>query len=179
MIPTTRLAIAVAIALSAPLAMSAQQSSSMQLNIGAGLALPTGTFGDVNDLGYNLIVGIGSMPHGSQLGVRAEGIYTEYGAKNTSRKSHAGGITGNLVYDLTAGNRATTNSLYLVGGIGWYQTKEELQFVSLQSENNIGWNVGGGFRFPLTGFSAYLEARYHAVSNTDVKFVPITFGLVF
>jgi opacity protein-like surface antigen len=179
MIRLTRFAVLSTLLAVTPFVAHAQSSSSMELNIGAGLALPTSTFGDRNDAGYNLIVGIGTMPRGSQLGFRAEGIYTEYTASNTSRKSHAGGITGNAIFDLAQGNRSTTNSLYLIGGIGYYQTKEEFLSFSGASENNIGFNVGGGFRFPLTGFSAYLEARYHTVQNTDVKFIPITFGLVF
>ena len=162
-----------------PAAAVAQSTSNMQLNIAAGAAFPTSTFGDANDVGYSLIVGIGTMPRGSQIGFRAEGLYTEYSATGTSRTSHAGGLPANAEFDLTQGNRSSANSLYLIGGLGWYQTKEELRFASLNSESNIGWNLGGGFRFPLTGFSAYLEARYHAVSNTDVKFVPVVFGLVF
>ena len=39
--------------------------------------------------------------------------------------------------------------------------------------------IGGGFRFPLTGFSAYVEARYHSINNTSIRFVPVSFGLVF
>ena len=36
-----------------------------------------------------------------------------------------------------------------------------------------------GFRWPLSGFAAYGEARYHFVTNSDARFVPISFGLQF
>ena len=44
---------------------------------------------------------------------------------------------------------------------------------------NFGYNVGGGVRFALSGFSAYVEARYHSISNANVSFVPLVFGLQF
>ncbi len=154
------------------------QSNTTHFNLAAGLTLPTGTFGDDNDAGYNLILGLGTKSRTSQLGFRAEGIFNEFNERGTSQKSRASGITGNLTYDLSTGNRAgTSNTLYVIGGIGYYSTREP--FFSSSSQTNVGWNVGGGFRFPLTGFSAYLEARYHTVSNTRVRFVPISFGLVF
>ena len=45
--------------------------------------------------------------------------------------------------------------------------------------NELGVNLGGGYRFALTGFSAYAEARYHHILNTSVNFIPITFGVTF
>jgi hypothetical protein len=160
----------------APLSARAQ-SNTTHFNIAAGLTLPTGAFGDRNDAGYNLVVGIGMKPRDSALGFRAEGIYNEFNEHGTNDKSHAGGATANLTYDLAAHSRSNTSSLYFIGGVGYYSTREP--FFSNDSQTNIGWNVGGGFQFPLTGFSAYVEARYHTVSNTVVRFVPISFGLVF
>ena len=73
-------------------------------------------------------------------------------------------------------SRGSGSNLYFIGGIGYYNTRiVPLRF----SDSNAGWNVGGGFKFPLTGFSAYVEARYHSIANTEVRFVPISFGLLF
>jgi hypothetical protein len=168
---------AVAVALGAASLSAGAQSNSTHFNLAAGVTLPTGAFGDRNDAGYNLIVGLGVKQRGSALGFRAEGIYNEFNEHGTSDKSHAGGITANAMYDLAANSRSNTSSLYIIGGVGYYSTRET--FFSSESQTNIGWNVGGGFQFPLTGFSAYAEARYHTVSNTVVRFVPISFGLVF
>jgi opacity protein-like surface antigen len=153
------------------------QSNATHFNIAAGVTLPTGAFGDRNDAGYNVIVGLGMKQRGSSLGFRAEGIYNEFNEHGTNDKSHAGGITANALYDLAANSRNNTRSLYIIGGVGYYSTREP--FFSSESQTNIGWNVGGGFEFPLSGFSAYVEARYHTVSNTVVRFVPISFGLAF
>ena len=170
-----------ALALAAGLAptITLAQSGDVHFNIAAGLTLPTGTFADRNDAGYHAIVGIGMTQRTSQLGFRAEGIYNEFNAKFGDGKTHAGGVTGNVTYDLMAHTATPSNTLYLIGGIGYYSTKEPFPGFDVQSQTNLGWNVGGGFRFPLSGFSAYLEARYHAVSTVEFHFLPISFGLVF
>jgi hypothetical protein len=167
----------VAAALLAVPMLASAQANTTHFNVAAGLTLPTGAFGDRNDAGYNVIIGLGMKQPGSSLGFRAEGIYNEFNEHGTSDKSHASGITGNAIYDLAAGSRNNTSSLYIIGGIGYYSTREP--FFSSESQTNIGWNVGGGFEFPLSGFSAYVEARYHTVSNTVVRFIPISFGLAF
>ncbi|MDB4877296.1 MAG: hypothetical protein JWM41_3742 [Gemmatimonadetes bacterium] len=166
-----------ALALSAPVLASAQSTTSIHYNLAAGASLAAGSFGDRNDTSYNFMVGVGMEQPASALGFRAEGIYNEFSEKFGSDKSHAGGITGNVTYNLIQPSRTQSNTLYLIGGIGYYSTKEP--FFDFESQSNVGYNIGGGFKFPLSGFSAYVEARYHTVSNVDVKFVPISFGLVF
>jgi len=169
---------AVALALAAAFPWANAQSNATHFNLAAGVTLPTGAFGDRNDAGYNVIVGLGMKQRGSALGFRAEGIYNEFNEHGTNEKSRAGGITANATYDLSTNSRSNTSSLYVIGGVGYYSTRETF-FSFGESQTNIGWNVGGGFQFPLTGFSAYVEARYHTVSSTVVRFVPISFGLVF
>ncbi|MEP6491596.1 MAG: outer membrane beta-barrel protein [bacterium] len=158
------------------------QSGKAQFNIAAGLTLPTGTFADRNDAGYNAIVGIGLTPAGSSLGFRAEGMYTEFNSKAAEDKSRAAGLTGNVIYNFIAPTSGQSNTVYAIGGVGYYSTREpffDLRVGSPPSQTNFGWNIGGGFRFPLSGFSAYLEARYHAVTGTDIRLLPISFGLQF
>jgi opacity protein-like surface antigen len=153
------------------------QSNAVHFNLAAGVTLPTGQFGDRNDVGYHLTGGVGVKQPGALLGFRAEGMYNGFNEKVTNDNSHAGVITVNATYDLSTNSRTKTSSLYAIGGAGYYSTREP--FFSSESTTDIGWNIGGGFEFALTGFSAYVEARYHYVSNTDVRFVPITFGVVF
>jgi len=170
---------ALAIAVGLAPSVTSAQSGDVHFNIAAGLTLPTGTFADRNDAGYHAIVGVGMTQRTSQLGFRIEGIYNEFNAKFGDGKTHAGGVTGNVTYDLMAHTATPSNTLYLIGGAGYYSTKQPFAGLNVPSETNFGWNVGGGFRFPLSGFSAYLEARYHGVSNVDFRFLPISFGLVF
>jgi opacity protein-like surface antigen len=147
-------------------------------NLAAGLAVANGNFGDRNDAGYALIVGIGMKPLASPLSFRAEGIYTEYNQNFEDGKARAGGITGNAIYDFSIGTGMMFTP-YAIGGIGYYSTREPVRNFNVESQTNIGWNIGGGVRFPLTGFSAYVEARYQSVGNVGIQFAPIVFGLSF
>ncbi len=145
---------------------------SIRLNVAAGASFPVSSLGDNVDVGYNVTVGLGSYQTGTPLGFRAEGSYNEWQFSGLDFKTHASSLTGNLTYDLnptTIGG--TGNTFYGIGGGGIYGTGN--------GGTDFGWNLGGGFRFPLSGFSAYLEARYHSVSNVNYKFVPVVFGLVF
>jgi opacity protein-like surface antigen len=169
--------VAAAILAFVPQTMHAQ-SNALHVNLAAGATIPTGQFSDRNDVGYHLTGGVIVKQPGMALGFRAEGMYNGFNEKITNDNSHAGVITVNATYDLLTNSRSNTSgSLYLIGGVGYYSTSEP-SFES-ESRTNVGWNIGGGFQFPLTGFSAYIETRYHYVSNTDVRFVPITFGVVF
>jgi hypothetical protein len=173
---TTR-SVVLASMVAALVAMPEVHAQATNFNLAAGLSLANGNFGDRNDAGYALIVGIGFTQRASPFSIRAEGIYTEYDSKFRDQdKSHAGGITGNVIYDFKT-TPSTPVTLYAIGGVGLYSVKEES--VGEDSETGVGWNLGGGLRFPLTGFSAYVEARYHSVSSANASFTPIVFGLRF
>jgi len=153
------------------------QTPGTHFNIAAGASFPTGDFSLGTDVGYNVSAGITLTQRASPLAFRAEGMYNEFNASGFSDKARAAAITGNAVYDFSSGSIAPLSTLYLIGGIGYYNTRDP--FLTSETQSNLGWNVGGGFRFGLTGFSAYLEARFHTVTNTDVRFIPVTFGLLF
>ena len=168
--------------IAAPAIAAAQSTNNVHFNIAAGVTFPTSDYGDRYDNGYNLVVGVGMQQRNSPLGFRAEGLYNEFSAKcgnefgNCSGKAHAGGVTGNLTFDVLQPSRTQSNTLYLIGGVGYYSTKDAF---SVDSRSDIGYNIGGGFAFPLSGFSPYIEVRYHTISNASVSFVPISFGLRF
>lgn len=154
-------------------AIAQSSGSSAHFNIAAGLTLPTGTFADGVDAGYHLTGGIGFKASNTPLGFRGEVSYNGLSGKGGGENFHITGFTANASYDL--GNPSGTSStLYAIGGLGYYNTGG-----AGGSENDFGWNIGGGFRWPLSGFSAYLEARFHSVSNVEAHFIPISFGLVF
>lgn len=59
------------------------------------------------------------------------------------------------------------------------------QFVDFGDESNsqtkFGLNAGAGFRFQLTGFSTFVEARWHTIftEGSNSQMVPITVGITF
>jgi hypothetical protein len=162
------------------------QLTGVHFNIGAGATVPTSDFGNHTDIGYNLVAGLGIPQAGSPIGFRIEGTYNEFAVSNNSNrifgsdtKSRAAGVTLNATFDFNVPRpgAGSSNTLYAIGGAGYYSARDAL--FTDQNDGNFGWNLGGGFRFPLTGFSAYIEARYNSISNTSIRFVPITFGLAF
>jgi hypothetical protein len=165
--------------ISLPLAARAQMSTivkPVQFGVAAGAALPLSDFSDVFSTGFNGTVILALNPKLIPLGVRIEGAYNQFGAKDVDGSSHITSATGNLVYQVPS----MSVSPYLIGGVGLYNLglSDEL---GGNSENDFGWNIGGGIKLPLSGFDTFIEARYNQVqtSGTSTKFIPITFGILF
>jgi hypothetical protein len=165
---------------SLPFEARAQVSSvvkPVQFGVAAGAAIPTSDLSDIVNTGFNGTVMVGFSPSLIPLGVRIDGAYNQFGAKDIigTGNIHIVSVTGNLVYKVPG----ATVSPYAIGGAGWYQ----LGGTGLSSESHFGWNIGGGISMPLSGFDTFIEARYNAVKMSDpdpsVKFIPITFGVMF
>jgi len=159
---------------------SRAQAAPIHFSVGAGVAVPTGDFGNGINAGYHLSAALTMRPTTSALEFQAEGTFNEF---NVSDEFNAGGDEKVRVWSLGANalyhfNPTTSmvGSFYGIGGLGFYNT----HFTEIdESDTNLGWNLGGGYRYPLSGFSVYVEARYHYVTNNGPRYVPITFGLVF
>jgi hypothetical protein len=77
---------------------------------------------------------------------------------------------------------------YVIGGAGIYYSAAECTGCTT-SGTNAGYNAGAGLRFALSGFSAFVESRYHVIpggsdpttagTKKNAAFVPISFGLIF
>lgn len=169
-----RVALVAVFGMLAPVAAAQTNTNAMHINVAAGATLPTGTLADAVDVGYHIAGGVGFQDRTLPLGFRGEVSYDSFSGKSGFSSLHVLGFTGNGSYDFTNGGVNGT-TFYLIGGLGLYNSGGD----SGGSDTNFGWNIGGGFRWPLSGFSAYIEARYHSVTNDNVRFVPITFGLRF
>jgi hypothetical protein len=159
-----------------PVAVHAQWSPSLVVKLGA--TLPLGDFGDFVGTGYNVGVGAELTRRISPVGFRFEVDFHENEIENTDVKfRHLAGIA-NLVY------QQPTSNLYLIGGVGVYRQyvpDDDLPGEADLSETNAGINLGAGYRIPLTGFSTFLEVRFHHVFSEDeaTQFIPISFGVKF
>jgi hypothetical protein len=147
--------------------VSAAQSS---FSVAAGASIPTGDFGKSRDVGYHALAAVEIRPPLAPLGLRIEGMFNEFESSivNTAA-TRVYGATGNGVIQFTP-----REGFYVIGGVGIYRVERPGG-----DSNELGLNVGGGYRFPLTGFSAFVEGRYHTIQNTGARFVPITFGITF
>lgn len=166
---------------------SAQSSKAISLGISAGAAIPVGDFGDFYSTGYNGTVSLGFRSVGSPIGIRIDGMYNKMDVKDDASITLPGfGIVesasimsanANLVYSLPG----TGINPYLIGGGGIYSTKLHGDGFDTDSENKFGLNGGIGASFPLSGFNAFLEARFHHIFTDEsaTQFIPVTFGISF
>jgi len=97
--------------------------------------------------------------------------------------------TANVVYTFGA---AMPTKFYLIGGLGVYNERAHEHFSDFTaSSTKFGLNGGVGFKFQLTGFATFIEARYHnvihgtAIGDTgssnakSLQMIPISVGITF
>ena len=162
-----------------PADAGAQWNPSLVVKLGA--TLPVGEFGDAVSTGYNVGIGAAFARPTSPVGVRLELDFHENGLDNIDDVDwrHVAGIA-NLTY------RQPGSSVFLIGGVGLYRSyinvDDELgEDDDDLSETNVGINAGAGLNFNLTGFSTFLEARFHHqfAEGEAIQFIPISFGVRF
>lgn len=151
-----------------------------QLGVAGGAAQPMSDLKDGANMGYNATAALGINLPFIPVGLRIDGAYNQFGEKaGVGAKLHVISATGNLVWRLPS----VGISPYLIGGAGLYmQTATTTGTTSASvSDNHMGWNAGAGINLPLSVFKAFVEARYNSYSTDagSVKFVPVTFGIMF
>jgi hypothetical protein len=137
--------------------------------------------------GYHVMATLAVRAPRYPLSFRAEGLFHEldYNAevgpsggapyRAVERSARVWGATANGILK-SSGLLGT----YLIAGVGGYRVTEAVPLLGgTRTDGRFGVNAGGGFLFELTGFSTYVEARYHWVGDSDVRLVPITFGVSF
>jgi hypothetical protein len=158
----------------APAALSAQ---SMSVSLAGGLSLPTGDLGDGVESGYNGTLGLNFGAPLIPVGARLEGSINGFNAKGSG--------SGDLrVLSATANATFGLGMPYVIGGIGYYNARVKATVGTVtaeQTESGAGFNIGAGLSFPLPALSPFVEIRYHQMTgdNSDIKFIPITFGIKF
>ena len=156
---------------------SAQMASPIGFNVRAGAALPMGDFSDGVNTGFTLGAGLSFQPALMPVGLRFDGDYNRFGGKGLAEdiSLNIWSLTANAVL------APALSPIYGIGGLGFYSANASGEGVDSDSETELGFNVGAGFRLPLTGFNTFIEARYHSIGGDGgrTNYVPITFGLSF
>jgi hypothetical protein len=171
---------------------NAQFANPIRFNVHAGAALPMGDFGDTDvggaDLGFRVGAGLEFRPALMPIGLRVDGAYDRMAIEDFEAAYSIWSVNANAVLSPMA------SPLYFIGGIGFYSTDLsgddiDLLFGDLDSETGFGFNIGAGFALPLTGFSTFIEARWHRVSVggdieaatglENIDYIPIVFGIRF
>jgi len=188
-------------AAAAPVSAQAIVSSPVRFGIMGGATAALSDLGDQNKTGWNagalVSIGVPLVP----VSFRVDGQWQQMNGKDIIINEVGGGTssypnvriidgTANVVYTFGA---ALPTKFYLIGGAGVYNVRFSDPDDSdvHASGTKFGLNAGVGFKFQLTGFATFIEARYHnvfkgsAVGNIDdsnaksLQFVPISVGITF
>ncbi len=183
-----KLAVVSALALTAAAAAPAHAQLPFRLGVQAGASIPTGDWADPGvSTGYHVGVLAEAKPALFPVGVRADVIYNELGFEDDVTTVDDAdfrllNVNANAILELPGvGLRP-----YVIGGLGWYQGWASGGGDESDKESAIGFNVGGGIRFALSGFGAAIEAHYRSANidfggddDLEVRLIPISFVLTF
>ena len=160
------------------LVLASPVQGQVRLGAGAGLAIPTGDLGRIDEIGYQASVSLQSTPQLARFGFRADAMFAAFDRKATIQD-----ITERIAF-ITLGPMIrrpglATSFPYLIGGIGIYNQSMSPQPIGGTTSTDLGFNAGAGVRFKLAGRRVFAEARYHQVTAAGARFVPLTFGTLF
>lgn len=156
--------------------VAAQVANPIGFNVRAGAAIPTGEDSEGINTGFTIGAGLTMRPAMLPVGLRFDGDFNRFGAD---------GIDANVtIWALTANAEIApvASPLYFIGGLGFYSSKVSVEGLGdSDSETDLGFNGGVGLRLPLTGFSTFVEARYHSIGSEGgrTNYIPIVFGVNF
>lgn len=158
--------------LAAPSAVSGQG-----IFIGGGVTIPTGDFGDSEQVGAKtgwIASGGFSFDVGENgLSAGVEGFYGENKHETEGDKTNPYGAMGFLLY--RAGNPESVGP-YFYGGAGLMVHKFSSDTREDSTETNFGYEFGAGLDFPFgDSVGAWVEGRY--MGSSDTTFFGIVGGL--
>ncbi len=183
----------------APLSAQAIVSSPVRFGIMGGATVPLSDLSNEAKTGWNagvlVSIGVPLVP----VSFRVDGQWQQMNGKVLSTLGGTAGSalpnlriidgTANVVYTFGA---ALPTKFYLIGGAGVYNERFKDPNSDVHADGTkFGLNAGVGFKFQLTGFATFIEARYHNVihgsavgSGNDgnaksLQFVPISVGITF
>jgi hypothetical protein len=201
----------------APLSAQVMVSRPVRFGVMGGATVPVSDMSDISKTGWNAGVLVEAGVPLFPWGLRLDAAWNQLGEKDIGGATVKNRIIdGTLDATYSFGGLSTTK-FYLIGGLGVYNMKTDVdvtslnvpddllaqvnqsdgaafarpiappsrQFVDFGDESNsqtkFGLNAGAGFRFQLTGFSTFVEARWHTIftEGSNAQMVPITVGITF
>jgi opacity protein-like surface antigen len=155
------------------------RAQTIRWGAGAGLQMPTGTYGEVDKLGWVAGVGATYRLGSGKLGVRGEVSYGETTHDTTAGSTKVVGGMASLVYAL--GTSTASTRPYLMGGVGFYSVDVSVTGFGSASESKVGFGVGAGVSFKMGagGRRWFAETRYTTIgtSGASTTFLPIVVGI--
>jgi len=158
------------------LLIAAPVSAQVGWSIGGGVTLPQGDAGDGFNSGFH---GMGAATFtlpASPIRVRADFGYNTMPHKDDALDYNMNiwTVSGDAQWSIVPGPL----SPYLIGGLTWGNLSlggDEAP--DLDSEGDLGFNLGAGLDFGLGPLQFFAEARYFMLDGTEI--LPVTLGLRF
>ena len=166
----------------------------VSIGIGGGVSVPVSDAKDAFKNGYNGQGFVRFNLHQLPIQPRVDFTFSKFDIKDVHLQTPGSSGTGQIFAAIANVQFALTHSgpvrPYIVGGIGAYNTKTDINGVpnvSGTSSTDFGINAGVGTVFKLGSMlSGYVEGRIDNVysnkgmiSADQVQVVPVTFGIVF
>ena len=161
-------------------ASTVQAQKPMSFGIALGASKATGDGSDQVNLGYHALGTLAWAPPTLPVGVRFDAMFNQFGFDGGGdSKYNIMGVNANATWGMPMA--ASPISPYLIGGLGMYQAKITNCDLCGDAETKLGFNVGVGTKFALSGFGTFAEIRYHSIQTegTSTTFIPISFGIMF
>jgi opacity protein-like surface antigen len=177
---------ALTLALTIGASAEAQETMSarpVKFGLAAGASMPIGDLGDALGVGWHaqgvVQFGLAALP----VGLRADVTY--HGLTGDDNFPDLNILSGNLNAQLSMAGLVAQP--YLIGGLGFY--RGDYGDTPLpgggtfdpEATTDFGINIGVGAQFNLSGFTTFLEARFHNIfgEGESAQLIPITFGIMF
>lgn len=165
------------------LAFVPSANAQTRFGLAAGLAVPTGDFGDFAKSGFNVEGSVEWKSMDLPFGIRGDVFYNRLAfdedviGGDGNFTAIGGGL--NAIFQMAGIGAAP----YLLVGPGIVNLDGDADDpgVDIEGETKFGLQGGVGVKFPLSGFTTKLEGRYHTVFTEDenTNFFIVNFGVLF
>ncbi|HSK17745.1 MAG TPA: outer membrane beta-barrel protein [Longimicrobiales bacterium] len=164
----------------AALAFSAAETQAqVGFSIAGGPSFATGDAGDMLDMGYHAKVAAAFSLPMLPIGLEADAMWTQFNYSDVDDASSRI-LSGTLNAVINLPTPGITP--YIIGGVGFYNGKDDIPGLDTESETELGVNVGAGVRLGLVGLGGvFAEARLHNIftEGESTRFIPVSLGIRF
>lgn len=174
-----RMGLLVAVLAMSAMVLAPSADAQARFGLAAGLAAPTGDAADFAKSGFNVEGSVEFRPVSMPFGVRADVFYNHLPVDEDT------GVDGNFRFFGAALNAifqmaGVSATPYLVVGPTITNISLSADDVDFDSETKIGAQGGVGVKFPLSGFTSKVEARYVTIFTEDqnTNLFVINFGVM-
>ena len=169
----------------AALPLQAQGWKQVEFSLGGGVGVPAGDFDDGFKVGWHGLAAVSYTLPNAPFALQVDGAFSRFKdeAAGLNLKDNVIYGTGNVLYQIKISEMARFLP-YLIGGGGVYNIDPTgRDAAGLDSQTELGLNVGAGVTVDAGRVNLFVESRFHNVfdgmGTSDLQFNNFTAGLRF